>query len=161
MCGCVLNWLFTVIVNWHVVKAVFLFIINCYPIWAAIPPGVDLHVTLPCVTCIVLRCSSLFTSSLWVCVMFCCLCFSKYFRMSSTLSTVLLLDWSHRYCSAIMGLAFKCLLFLVISQPIFVMHIMYDMSLWLWSPLPTTVPWVHSPPSSHWTSTVDPNRKEV
>ena len=34
--------------------------------------------------------------------------------------------------------------------------ILYDLLWWLWSPFPTIVPWVHSPPSSHWTTTVDP-----
>ena len=33
---------------------------------------------------------------------------------------------------------------------------LYDQLRWLWSPFPTIVPWVHSPPSSHWTTTVDP-----
>ena len=38
--------------------------------------------------------------------------------------------------------------FLVISQPVFVINIVYDLLL-LWSPFPTIVSWVHGPPSSH------------
>ena len=41
-----------------------------------------------------------------------------------------------------------------------VMHIMYDLLCWLWSPLPMTVPWVNGVPSSHWTTTVDQTEKK-
>ena len=43
---------------------------------------------------------------------------------------------------------FDVLLFLVMMWTLFVTLIVYDCLLWLWSPLPTTVPWVHGPPSS-------------
>ena len=33
---------------------------------------------------------------------------------------------------------------------------LYNQLWWLWSPFSIIIPWVHSPPSSHWTATVDP-----
>ena len=101
----------------------------------------------------------LFICSLWVCVIFCCECFSDCFRMSSTVSTMFILNWSQRYCSAIMGVAFTCSV--PCDWPVFYMHIMYDLLLWLWTPLPSTVLWVHGPPFPHKTATVDPNRIEA
>ena len=66
--------LLTVTVNWDVIWVVFLFIVNCYLIFAAAPSGLVLHVILLCVTCIVLMC--IFVYSLVVCVIFCCGSFS-------------------------------------------------------------------------------------
>ena len=34
--------------------------------------------------------------------------------------------------------------------------ITYDLSWWLWPPLPAIIPWVHGPLSSCWTATADP-----
>ena len=41
------------------------------------------------------------------------------------------------------------------------MHILYDLLWWLWLPLPSIVPWVHSPLSSHWTTTVESIGRET
>ena len=162
VCGSVLIWFFIGTVNWHVtvISVVFLFILKCYPIWAAIPSGVVLQIIYLCYNC-TFSGVSLFTHSMYVShfVLLCVL--SKCFRMSSSVFTVLLLNWSWRYCSAVMDVAFTWVHFLVISQLTFMIHIMYDLLLWLWFHPPSTVPWVHSPPSSHWTTTVHPNRKEV
>ena len=46
--------------------------------------------------------------------------------------------------------------FCVMHLPFVVSWIMYDLLWWLWLPVPTIVPWVHEPPSSHWTATADP-----
>ena len=75
--------------------------VHCNLIWAAIPAGVPL-----------------FTHSLYVS---CFVVFTfQCYRMSSTVAAVFLLNWSQRYCSTVMGIAFMSLLFLVISLPIFV-----------------------------------------
>ena len=49
-----------------------------------------------------------------------------------------------------------CCLLLVIILPVVVTCILYDLLWWLWSPFPTIMLWVHGPPSSCWTATVDP-----
>ena len=75
--------------------------------------------------------------------------FSNCFRMSSTGSIFLCFSyWPWGHCSAVICVVVTWLLILVINHPVFVMHIVYDMLLWLWSPFPTIVPWVHGPPSS-------------
>ena len=63
-------------------------------------------------------------------------------------------NWSLRYWLAVIYVVFTCLLFLVISHHVFVVCIVYDLLLWLWSSFPTTVPWAHGPLSSHWTTIV-------
>ena len=40
--------------------------------------------------------------------------------------------------------------------PIVVICMLYEQLVWLWSPFPVIVPWVHGPPNSHWSTTVDP-----
>ena len=64
------------------------------------------------------------------------LIFAKCFRMSSIVSTVFLLNWPWRYCSVVMGVSFMYFLYHVTVHPVFVMHIIYDLLLWLCSPLP-------------------------
>ena len=44
----------------------------------------------------------------------------------------------------------------VMHLPLVVSCIMYDLLWWLWSSMPTIVPWVHSLLSSCWTATADP-----
>ena len=58
--------------------------------------------------------------------------------------------------SAVTDVSLLCHLLHVILLPVVVSCIVYEWSWWLWSPLPTIVPWVHSPPSSCWTTKVDP-----
>ena len=89
----------------------------------------------------------------YLCVMSClsnCQFLSlKWVLISSNVSVILSLDSrSLRYCSDVMGVTFMCLLFLIISNPVYVMHILYEQSLWPWSPLSTIIPWVHCPQSS-------------
>ena len=67
----------------------------------------------------------------------------------------------HRQCSADIGVGFMCHLLDVTILPVLVMHILYDLSWWLWLSLFSIVPWVHNPPSSHWTATVDPIGRET
>ena len=67
---------------------------------------------------------SLFTHSLYV----------SYFVMCAfqiVLECHLQCVQYQRYCPAVMGVAFMFLLFLVISWHAFVMHITYDLFLWL------------------------------
>ena len=98
--------------------------------------------------CLILHCGCVFC--------FAVAGFKNYFSMSSTGSVILCSsNWSQRYCLAVICVVFTCLLFLVISHPLFFMHIVYDLLLCLWSSLPTTVPWAHGPPSSHWIIIVD------
>ena len=74
----------------------------------------------------------------------------SYFRMSSKATvTMCLSNQSQRYCLTVTCIGFTCLLLLVISHPVFVTHMVYHLSLWLWSPFLPIVPWVHSLPSSH------------
>ena len=49
-----------------------------------------------------------------------------------------------------------CCLLQVIILPVLVTCILYDLLWWLWLSFPIIVPWVHDPPSSCWTTTVDP-----
>ena len=56
MCGSILIWFFVFTSDWHAIWIVFLFIVNCYLIWATIQAGVVLHVILLCVTFTVLKC---------------------------------------------------------------------------------------------------------
>ena len=81
------------------------------------------------------------------------------FSISVSGSVVLLdslLDWCCRYVSAVTVVGFMCCLFLEMHLPLFVSWITYDLPWWLWLPLPTTVQWVHGPPSSCWTATAHP-----
>ena len=83
-------------------------------------------------------------------------CFSICFRISSKGSvTICLSNWFQRYCSAVICVGFTCLLFLEIRHPVFVMCMVYGLSLLVWSPFPSIVQWVHSPLCSHWTAMVD------
>ena len=94
--------------------------------------------------------------SLWVYVWSTGNCFSICFRMSSKGHvTMCLSNWSWRYCLAVICVGFTCLLFLVISHPVFVMCIVYDLWWWLWSPFPTIAPGVHSQSPSYWPATED------
>ena len=61
-----------------------------------------------------------------------------------------------RYCFSLIYVVFTCLLLLVISHLVFVTHIVYNLSLWLWSPFLLLSTWNHSWWSSHSTITVDP-----
>ena len=84
-------------------------------------------------------------------------CLSSWFKMLSNQSVLTCLcSWSQRYCSADMGVGFMCCLFLMTSLCVFGMWMWYDMPWWFWLPVPSIVPWVHSPSSSHWTTTVHP-----
>ena len=83
-------------------------------------------------------------------------CFSSWDKMLSNGSVLICLcSWSQRYCSAEICVGSMCCLFHVTSLPVSVMQMQYDLSWWFWLPFPSIVPWVHSPPSSHWTITVD------
>ena len=66
-----------------------------------------------------------------------------------------LYDWCFMYTSVVTAVGFMCHLFDVMHLPFVVSWIVYDLLWWLWSPLSTTVPWVHSLPSFHWTTTAD------
>ena len=81
------------------------------------------------------------------------------FSIYASGSVVLLdgvLDLCFRYASAVTIVGFMLCLFLEMHLPLFVSWITYALPWWLWSPLPTTIPWVHGLPSSHWTATADP-----
>ena len=80
------------------------------------------------------------------------------FSISASGSVVLLdsfLDWCCRNVSAVTVVGFMCHLFLEMCLPLFVSWVTYDLSWSLWSPLPTTIPWVHGLPSSCCTATAD------
>ena len=65
------------------------------------------------------------------------------------------IDWYCKYLSAVIVVSLMCHLLHVMHLPLVVSCIVYDLSWWLWLPVPTTVPWVHSPLSSCWTTTAD------
>ena len=97
---------------------------------------------------------------LWVLVHLCySWCFSLSFKMS--VLSLLLILWYGEYCLAVVGDVLISLLFLVMMCPVFITLILYDLSLWLTSSLSAIVSWIHSPPSSHLTVTVDHIRKEI
>ena len=139
----------------HVIYIVFLFIVNFYFYLVIL----TLSCVLSCYVSLVLSpVGTLFHCLLLVFVLYCSIWFSNCFRMSSKGSIFLCLsNWCQRYCSAVIWAVFICLPFLVISHPVFVTFIVYDLLMWLWS-FPTIVPWVHGPPFSCWTATVDPIR---
>ena len=99
-----------VTMNWHVIWVSFSVHINYYLTWAAIPCDV-VCILLWCVSLVTYTGVSLFTHLLWVCLTFCWVCFSKCFRISSTVSTALLHNWFWRYCSIVIVVAFMCLIF--------------------------------------------------
>ena len=81
------------------------------------------------------------------------------FNMSTTVSVPgcdCFVEWYCRYVSAVIDVDLMCHLLWVICLPSVVGCIVYALSWWLWSPVPTIVPWVHGPQSSHWTTTADP-----
>ena len=57
--------------------------------------------------------------------------------------------WYWRYVSAVTDVGLMCCLLHVILLPFVVSCIVYAWSWWLWSPVSTTIPWVHGLPSSH------------
>ena len=133
-------------VKWHIIYIVF---VHCYPLVTTIFATILLHVISLCVTIITLNWNPVCLFIVNVCYVVFCL-FFKLFRMSSPLSVLRgLFNWSCRYGLAVISNVFMCLLFFVITNPFFVMCIMYDLLLWLWPTFPTTVPWIHGPPSSH------------
>ena len=69
--------------------------------------------------------------------------------------------WYCRYVSAVTDLGLMCCLLCVIHLPLEVSCIVYAQSLWLWSPMPITVPCIHSLLSSHWTTTADPMGRDA
>ena len=84
-------------------------------------------------------------------------CFWIWSRMASSGSFFLCLpNWLCRKFSAVLGVCLMCCLLHVIILPVWVTCILYNLLWWSWSPLSTTVPWVHSPLSSHWADAVDP-----
>ena len=84
-------------------------------------------------------------------------CLLIWSRMASSGSVfVCLFTWLCRKFPAVIGVGPMCCLLHVIILPVLMTCILYDLLWWLWLPLSTTVPWVHGPPSSHWTATVDP-----
>ena len=132
----VLIWLVSVPVNWYVSGIFLLLTIGWYPIW-----NMFLHIALLYVTVTVQKCV-FFLCLLQLIVLFSWSCFSKHLWISSTASAAHLHNWSLRYCLGVIGVAFMCLLFLLTTHPVIMIH-MYDLLLWLWWPLPTTVPWMH------------------
>ena len=145
--------------KWHTIYTVHLSTVHPCVHLTNVVSGIFCHAFILCVTPM----SSIL--SVFKLLFVGCMCgfwvfvFQFVLELSSTGSvTICLSNWSWRYCSAVVCVGFTCLLFLVITCPVFVTCIVNDLSLWLWSPFPTNVPWVHSPPSSHWTATVDPFR---
>ena len=79
-------------------------------------------------------------------------------KVSSLVPVVLLLfiNWSHSYCSAVTGVLFACLKFLVMIPLVLINLTLYAQLLWFGSSCSSTVPWVHGPLSSQWLATGDP-----
>ena len=69
--------------------------------------------------------------------------------------------WYWRYDSAVTDVGLMCHLLCVIHLPFVARCIVYAQSWWLWCPVLTTVPWVHGPPSSCWTTTADPMGRDA
>ena len=59
------------------------------------------------------------------------------------------------------GCCLMCCLLCMIIFPVVVTCILHDLLQWLWLPFPTILPWVHSPLSSHWTTTVGPMGRDT
>ena len=74
----------------------------------------------------------------------------------SVLVPCYLVDWYCMYVSAITAIGFMWCPLHVMHLPLDVNCIVYDFLWWFLLPVLTTVPWVHGPPSSHWTTTADP-----
>ena len=84
--------------------------------------------------------------------------FVMLFNMSasgSALAFCCFVEWCCMYASAITVVGLMWHLLHVMHLPLVMHCIMYDLSWWLWLPMPTTVPWVHGLPSSCWTTTAD------
>ena len=65
-------------------------------------------------------------------------------------------DWYCMYVSTVTTVGLMWCLLHVMHLPLVVNCTVYNFLWWLWLPMPTTVPWVHDPPSSCWTTTADP-----
>ena len=140
---CILNCLLGSLFSLHLF-AIWLFVIYCIVsvslslfcicFWAIIRIYGHFNVWICCLKGRHCMCLSIMT----------CFCVSKVFILSKLLVIVLVclvaflsfcLSWSIRYCSAVMGFAFICLLSRIIICPIFVIHTECDQSFWLWLPL--------------------------
>ena len=69
--------------------------------------------------------------------------------------------WYWRYVYTVTDVDLMCHLLHVILLPFVVSCIVYAQSWWLWSPVSTTIPWLHSLPSSHWITTADPTERDA
>ena len=107
------------------------------------------HAVMLCVTCMSSILSIFKLFFVGVCVVHRCLLFTLFRKSSKGSVTMCLSNRSQWYWLAVICVGFTCLLFLVITCPVFITCIVYDLSLWLWSTFHTIVPWVCSPPSSH------------
>ena len=88
-----------------------------------------------CVLLTLFSMQMLFNWLLLVWVLFIHVWFSISFGMLSRGSVTMCLSNTVVIC-----VGFTFLVFLVISHPVFVTHIVYDLLFWLWSPFPTIVP---------------------
>ena len=147
-----LSRLLSISFKWHAFYTVLLSIV--YPLFIWLILSLGFVVMLSCCMSLTWAPFLVFLKSpLWMYVWFIVVCFPIYFRMSSKGSvTMYMSNWFWSYCSAVICAGFTCVLFLVISHPLFVMCMVCDLSLWLWSPFATIVQWIHSPPSSCWTA---------
>ena len=122
------------------IHVVFICFLSFYPLFTFTFLWLWLFLVLCCmfscyVSHVLVPAGTLFNCSLWVYVICWCVWFSNCFRMSSTGSVILCSsNWSQKYCSAVICVVFTCLLFLVISHPVSVKCIMFDLLLWLWCP---------------------------
>ena len=83
--------------------------------------------------------------------------FSSWVKMlSNGYVLICLCSWFQQHYSFQICVGFVCCVFHMTNLHVFVMWIGYDLSWWFWSLSPSIVPWVHGPPSSCWTTTVDP-----
>ena len=63
--------------------------------------------------------------------------------------------------SVVTDVGLMCHLLHIILLPFVVSCTVYAWLWWLQSPVLTTIPWVHGPPSSHWTTTADPMGRDA
>ena len=76
-------------------------------------------------------------------------------------SPLLLFNWFPKYCSTVISVCLMCLVFLVITHPVFMLGILYYLQFLSSLPCSINVPYVQGLPSSLWTATVDLVWREI
>ena len=134
-----LTRIFNISIKWHAIYTVLLSIVHLPVCVTNIISGICCHAFLLCATHMSYILSVLKLFFVGICVVHRCLFFQ--FVLDCLLKGLSL--WvcpdDPRGITQLLCIGFTCFLFLVISHPVFVTHVVYDLSLWSWSPFPTIV----------------------